>query len=416
MAAYLDGNELILSGVVGGDAFLEDGFGAADVIGALASVGRNSDITVRLNSPGGIATEGAAIHAALASHKGNVHVIVEGIAASAASLLAMAGDRITMTPGSVMMIHDPAGMTFGDAAAHAKTIEGLNALGDAYAGIYSDRSGKTVKQARAIMKVETWFTGSEAVDAGFADDMGAANDDVPEPAAFAYQMYSRAPERLVALAHSRGWKARATMAAPVAPTRHKETVTMTDETPAGNAPETEVEAVVESVAETVTEIEAVAVESAEVDAQAEEVAVETVAEVEAAPVDPVADPVAEAFALASEIAVMCSNAGVGILTAQLIEARATPEQAKARIAEAREIRDAVAHAKRIDPKMKVDGKADAFILRGQSVNDVRAALLIEIAETQSPEVSPHVAVDAKSAVTVALDKAVDRINARNTKG
>jgi ATP-dependent protease ClpP protease subunit len=211
----LENSEIMLSGVVGGESDDElwwgvDGFNAGDVINALASFGRDRDITVRINSPGGIATEGAAIHASLSAHRGKITMIVDGVAASAASLIFMAGDVRTMSLGAVLMIHDPAGFTWGDVREHEKTIECLNALGDAYAGIYSDASGKSLEDCRAIMKEETWFTGEQAVAAGFADgsDEADAGEDEPvEPAAFAYhQLYSRAPDKLVALAQARGWK------------------------------------------------------------------------------------------------------------------------------------------------------------------------------------------------------------------
>jgi ATP-dependent Clp protease protease subunit len=121
MAVILNDNEVVLSGVVGGDSFWDDGFSSADVIGALAQIG-NEHGRHRADELGWWHRDRrAAIHAALARHKGAVTIVVEGIAASAASLLAMAGDTITMTPGSIMMIHDPAFFTMGDVAAHEKT-------------------------------------------------------------------------------------------------------------------------------------------------------------------------------------------------------------------------------------------------------------------------------------------------------
>ncbi|MGY6246207.1 ATP-dependent Clp protease proteolytic subunit [Bosea thiooxidans] len=123
MAVLVDGNELVLTGTVGAYWF-EDGFSASDVSGALARLGRDSDITVRLNSGGGIATEGTAIHAAFAAHKGRVDIVVEGIAASAASIIAMAGNSVTMALGAVMMIHDASTIAFGDAGELQKRLTG----------------------------------------------------------------------------------------------------------------------------------------------------------------------------------------------------------------------------------------------------------------------------------------------------
>lgn len=204
MAVIVNDNEIVLTGTVG-DTWWGDGFMAGEVITALAQVGRSTDIRVRLNSGGGIATDGAAIHAALAGHKGNVEIVVEGIAASAASLIAMAGNRVVMSTGAVMMIHDPALVTWGDAAAHAKSIEQLDSLGISYAEVYGEKTGKPAAEMRALMKAETWMTASEAVAGGFADAVG---DGTPiEPTAFGYRTaYAHAPSALVALADARGWK------------------------------------------------------------------------------------------------------------------------------------------------------------------------------------------------------------------
>lgn len=155
---------LNLFGVVGED------FTSASVAAALTGAG---DLTVRINSGGGYAHEGAAIHALLTAHPGNVDVEIIGIAASAASLIAMAGKTITMADGAVLMIHDPLNITVGNSADHAKTIEELESYARAYARIYAKRSGKTEVEARAVMKAETWLDGDQAVKAGFATSTNA---------------------------------------------------------------------------------------------------------------------------------------------------------------------------------------------------------------------------------------------------
>lgn len=212
MTVQVKGQEVTLSGTVGVDWF-DDGFTHAEVVTALA--GLDGDITVRLNSGGGIAADGAAIHAALATYDGNVHIVVEGIAASAASLIAMAGDRITMAEGAVMMIHDPLNITIGNSADHAKTIEELEAYATAYAKVYARRSGKSAAECRDIMKAETWYDGDEAVAAGFADDTG---EQKAKPiAAYDYRAYANAPKRFAAQAKAKGWSmAKVNDAAPSA--------------------------------------------------------------------------------------------------------------------------------------------------------------------------------------------------------
>ncbi len=200
MTVQVNGQELTLSGTVGVDWF-DDGFTHADVVTALANL--EGDITVHLNSGGGIAADGAAIHATLTTYPGDVHIIVEGIAASAASLIAMAGDTITMADGAVMMIHDPLNITIGNSADHAKTIEELEAYAKAYARVYAKRSGKSADECREIMKAETWFDGEEAVAAGFADHAG--QEKAKPVAAYDYRAYAHAPKRFVAQAKAKDW-------------------------------------------------------------------------------------------------------------------------------------------------------------------------------------------------------------------
>lgn len=151
--------QIDMMGTVGED------FDAATVKMALAQGG---DVRVTLNSGGGIAADGAAIYALLDAHPGTVRVDVVGIAASAASLIAMAGDSIIMYDGAVMMIHDPLNITVGNSAAHAKTIEELESYAKAYAAIYAKKAKITPAAARAIMQAETWYDGDAAVKAGFA--------------------------------------------------------------------------------------------------------------------------------------------------------------------------------------------------------------------------------------------------------
>lgn len=200
MTVQVNGQEVTLSGTVG-VAWFDDGFTHAEVVTALANL--EGDITVHLNSGGGIAADGAAINATLTTYPGDVHIIVEGIAASAASLIAMAGDTITMADGAVMMIHDPLNITIGNSADHAKTIEELEAYAKAYARVYANRSGKTADECRDIMKAETWFTGEEAVAAGFADNAG--EEKAKPVAAYDYRAYAHAPKRLAAQAKAKGW-------------------------------------------------------------------------------------------------------------------------------------------------------------------------------------------------------------------
>ncbi len=236
MAAVLENGKLRLSGYVG-DYYFEDGFTSSDVVLALAQIEDESDLDVHINSGGGIASEGAAIHALLSARPGTTNVVVEGIAASAASLIAMAGDTVTMSAGAVMMIHDPSGLTWGTSEEHSKTIEGLEALATAYARVYAAKSGKTPEQCREIMKSERWFTPQQAVDEGFADATTEVRSDAV--AAFDYRTYAHAPKRLVALSNQKNWSAPTMKAAPAAQ-RPAQEKTMADKTNGGdNSADTE---------------------------------------------------------------------------------------------------------------------------------------------------------------------------------
>ena len=152
MAATLDGQTLTLSGFVG-DNFWGDGFTYDDVLLALAQVEHDSDLVVRINSGGGYATEGAAIHSLLSNRAGKTAVIVDGVAASSASVITMAGETVEMTVGSIMMIHDPASMTFGNSAEHKKSVEMLEALATSYSRVYAAKSGKAADQKGIIAEM-----------------------------------------------------------------------------------------------------------------------------------------------------------------------------------------------------------------------------------------------------------------------
>lgn len=193
-------NELLLYGTVGSSWWDEEFFTAKTVRDALA--GMSGPLTVRINSGGGIATEGQAIYAALRGYAGTVDIVVEGVAASAASLIAMAGHTITMSPGAIMMIHDPAQDWLserGTSDAHRKAADALDVIANAYAGIYARQSGKTVEDARSVMKAETYYDGPAALAAGFATAVDEDGEET-EPAAFDYRIYQHAPERLLSAA------------------------------------------------------------------------------------------------------------------------------------------------------------------------------------------------------------------------
>jgi ATP-dependent Clp protease protease subunit len=128
------------------------------------------DLTVSLNSGGGDVFAGVAMYNALRNYDGKVTVRVDGLAASIASVIAMAGDKVVMSPGSMMMVHKPWTMVAGDANELEKVREVLNGIEDSLIPIYATRTGKTEEEVRELLEAETWMTGDEAVEMGFADE------------------------------------------------------------------------------------------------------------------------------------------------------------------------------------------------------------------------------------------------------
>lgn len=195
--------ELILSGNVIEDShvgwmFEEDVFFApAMVREALAELGEG-EITIRLNSIGGHVNAGEQIRAMLAAHPGGCRIIVEGIAASAASLILMAASDRVMSAGSHIMIHDPSGVIFGNEDAARRHADQLAVIATTYAAVYAAASGKSTEEVRQLMKAETWFGPEAAVAEGFADRVdGAAAADAPPPELrAAQQAYMAATDQL----------------------------------------------------------------------------------------------------------------------------------------------------------------------------------------------------------------------------
>jgi ATP-dependent protease ClpP protease subunit len=156
------------------------GVTAGDFINELRDI-KASKITLRINSPGGDVFDGIAIYNAISRHPAFVDVFIDGIAASAASFIAMAGDTVTMSPHSQMMIHEAAGLVIGPADDMRKMADILDKSSDNIAAIYAGRAGGAVEDWRAAMKAETWFSDQEAVDAGLADGIdGVDAEDMPE--------------------------------------------------------------------------------------------------------------------------------------------------------------------------------------------------------------------------------------------
>ncbi|MFF6781437.1 head maturation protease, ClpP-related [Streptomyces sp. NPDC012510] len=139
-----------------------------------------SELRVNISSPGGEVFDGLAIHNALRSHRATVMVQVDSLAASIASVIAMAGDRIVMSPHSQMMIHDAQGVACGSPEEMREYADFLDRQSENIAAVYAERAGGTKLQWRKRMQAETWYFADEAVAAGLADEVANPQRMTPE--------------------------------------------------------------------------------------------------------------------------------------------------------------------------------------------------------------------------------------------
>lgn len=153
----------------------------------------SGDITVWINSPGGDCVAAAQIYNMLMDYKGNVTVKIDGIAASAASVIAMAGTKVLMSPVSMMMIHNPMTIAFGDSAEMQKAIEMLGSVKDSIINAYEIKTGLSRAKLSHLMDAETWMDANKAVELGFADeDIKRSGDTEDVEAPTVSMLYSKA--------------------------------------------------------------------------------------------------------------------------------------------------------------------------------------------------------------------------------
>ena len=138
------------------------------------------DLTVWINSPGGNVFAAAEIYTMLQEYKGAVTVKIASIAASAASVIAMAGKRVLMSPTALLMIHDPSTIAMGNAKDMEKAIETLNEVKESIINAYAAKSGMRRSKIAELMSNETWMNAKKAVELGFADEM-LFEESEPEP-------------------------------------------------------------------------------------------------------------------------------------------------------------------------------------------------------------------------------------------
>jgi ATP-dependent Clp protease protease subunit len=154
-----------------GDGFFSDGVTAKSFQKDLTGLGKVNTINLRINSPGGNVFDGLTIYNQLKAHPARIVVDIDGLAASIASLIAMAGDEIRIAGNAMMMIHNPHGFAAGDANEMRRTAALLEQIKGNLADTYSARTGIDPGTLNSWMDGETWFTAADAVQHGFADSV-----------------------------------------------------------------------------------------------------------------------------------------------------------------------------------------------------------------------------------------------------
>ena len=150
-------------------------------------------INLRINSPGGSVFDGVAIYNALKKHDAKVITHIESLAASIASIIALAGDEIQMADNAFYMIHNPYTWAGGDAETMRKTAAMLDKITDSLIKTYTDKTGKAIAEIKQYMDDETWFNAEEAKEAGFIDSI---TDEEEVDAAFDLSIYNNVPQHV----------------------------------------------------------------------------------------------------------------------------------------------------------------------------------------------------------------------------
>lgn len=174
---------LTLSGVIAEESWFDDEVTPKIFRDELMS--GEGDITVWINSPGGDCIAAAQIYNMLLEYKGNVTIKIDGIAASAASVVAMAGNKVIMSPVSMLMIHNPMTMAAGDTTEMKKAISMLTEVKESIINAYELKTGMSRDKIAKLMDAETWMDANKAVELGFADEILSRESSV-KPSAVLY--------------------------------------------------------------------------------------------------------------------------------------------------------------------------------------------------------------------------------------
>ena len=174
-AAASDDNTITIFDVIGQDYWTGEGVTAKRIAGALRAIG-DKPVTVLINSPGGDMFEGLAIYSLLREHPAEVTVKVLGLAASAASIIAMAGDTVQIARAGFLMIHNAWIYAAGNRHEFREYADYLEPFDRSMADIYAARTGMEFEEIQTIMDAESWIGGSDAIEQGFADSLLASDE------------------------------------------------------------------------------------------------------------------------------------------------------------------------------------------------------------------------------------------------
>jgi ATP-dependent protease ClpP protease subunit len=193
MQATGDTAEILIYEEIGA-SFWGGGIDPKDFAMDLKGLGDVTTLNVRINSPGGDVFDGVAIYNLLAQHKATVNVYVDGLAASIASIIAMAGDKICMADNAMMMIHNAMACTAGDANDLREFADVLEKVSTTMAGTYVKRTGMKAADVQKLMDAETWFNAQDCIDNGFADEIVQPEAGTKAKAKFDLSLFKHVPE------------------------------------------------------------------------------------------------------------------------------------------------------------------------------------------------------------------------------
>lgn len=161
--------ELLLEGTIAEESWFDDDVTAEAFRDELN--GGSGDVTIWINSPGGDCIAASRIYTMLMEYPGHVTVKIPGLAASAASVVAMAGERVLMSPTAMMMVHNPATVVFGNHREMSKAMEVLDEVKESIINAYEIKTGMSRAKIARLMDDETWMNARKAVELGFADGL-----------------------------------------------------------------------------------------------------------------------------------------------------------------------------------------------------------------------------------------------------